>query len=119
MGKRILPLLFAALCSAQTAPQTRNSFTNRDIVVLAKAGFNEDFILDAMAGARTQFDTTADGLAALAHEGVTETVIRAMMNPPPVKPAETLPAKPAEAQVSVDAAPAKNSKAKEIGRAHV
>jgi outer membrane biosynthesis protein TonB len=103
MCKRILPLLFATLCVAQIAPQSRNALTNHDIVVLARAGFSEEFIVEAIAGARTQFDTSADALAALAHEGITEKVIRAMMPPPPppakpVEPPATRPAEPPEAK---------------------
>jgi hypothetical protein len=115
MCKRILPLLFATVCAAQTLPHNRNSFTNRDISILAKAGFSEEFILDAIAGARTHFDVAAEDLAALAREGVSETIVRAMLvtPKPPVSvsagPVET-PPEPATHPASVKGKSAKKSK---------
>ena len=113
MWKCILTLLFATLGAtqavAQTAAQTRNSFTNHDIVVLAKAGFSEEFILEAIGGARTHFDLAADDLAALAREGIGEAVIRAMMKPPAALPAKAVEAA-VEATISA-AVPAANGKA--------
>lgn len=66
-------ILFSALAAAQ------NLVTNRDIVTLAKAGFNEDFITDFIAMSHTRFDTSVNGLADLAKEGLTERLIRAMI----------------------------------------
>ena len=94
MWKCLLTLGIAGLCAAQTSTQYRNSFANHDIVVLAKAGFSEEFILDAISGARTHFETTADDLAALAREGISETIIRAMMKPPAPAAARPAPLKP-------------------------
>jgi hypothetical protein len=71
----------ATWAGAQTVPLTQNALTNHDIVTLAKAGFNEDFIIDFMGASRTQFDTSVNGIAELAKEGLTERLIRAMMNP--------------------------------------
>jgi len=73
--------LAAGLCSAQTLAVARNTLTNRSIVTLAKAGFDEDFIIDTILSSRTQFDTSVDGLADLAKQGMTERLIRVMMNP--------------------------------------
>ena len=116
MWKCLLALGLAGFCAAQTAAQSRNSFTNHDIVVLAKAGFSEEFIVDAIAGARTHFETAADDLAALAREGIAESIIRAMLKPPAVAAA-----KPAEPPVEDDVpapgdkpAPAKKTKAKPL-----
>jgi hypothetical protein len=106
MVKCILLLLCAVVSAAQTAAQSRNSFTNHDILVLAKAGFSEEFILDAMAGARTHFDLAVDDLAALAREGISEPIIRAMLKPlilASAKPVESPPepvAQPASAKVA-------------------
>ena len=71
---------FAAVCHAQEVPFSRNALTNRDVVVLAKAGFNEDFIIETILGSRTRFNTTVDALADLAKQGMTERLIRVMMN---------------------------------------
>ena len=75
-----LGLAFTGICRAQTVPYSRNALTNRDVVVLAKAGFNEDFIIETILSSRTQFDTRVDGLADLAKQGMTERLIRVMMN---------------------------------------
>jgi hypothetical protein len=80
-------LLFAsglAVARAQTVGLTQNSLTNQDVVALAKAGFNEDFLIDLIGTSRTRFDTSADGLAELAKQGLTEPLIRAMLNPPAI-----------------------------------
>ena len=69
------------LCGAQTLALGRNTLTNHGVVTLAKAGFNEEFIIDTILSSRTQFDTSVDGLAELAREGITERLIRVMMNP--------------------------------------
>jgi hypothetical protein len=71
------------LCGAQTLAVGRNTLTNHGIVTLAKAGFNEEFIIDTILSSRTQFDTSVDGLADLARQGITERLIRVMMNPAP------------------------------------
>jgi len=87
---RFLPTLIALAVSAgaQTAPLAQNALTNQDVVTLAKAGFNEDFIIDTIAMSRTRFDTTLSGVAELAKEGLTERLIRTMMaaSPPPPAP---------------------------------
>ena len=76
----------AVAAGAQTVPLTQNALTNKDVVTLAKAGFNEDFIIDTIGISRTRFDTTVNALAELAREGLTERLIRCMMaagTPPP------------------------------------
>ena len=72
----ILLLGTATWAGAQTVPLTQNQLTNRDIITLAKAGFNEDFILDFIGMSRTRFDTSVSGLADLAKEGLSERLIR-------------------------------------------
>lgn len=74
--------------------------TNDNIVTLAKAGFDELFILQLIRSSRTNFDTSVPALAALKHEGVSEDLIRLMAMPqlsPPAAPAASAPAeKPAK-----------------------
>jgi hypothetical protein len=55
--------------------------TNESIVTLAKAGFDELFILDLIHHSRTNFDTSVDGLVALKKTGVSEDLIRMMAMP--------------------------------------
>jgi hypothetical protein len=59
----------------------RNVLTNHDVVTLAKAGFDEDFLVNVIVSSRTHFDTSADALAALAEQGVTQRIVEVMMNP--------------------------------------
>jgi len=66
----------------QSAVQTREVLTNRAIVTLAGAGFNEDFIIELIANSRTQFDTSVNGLASLAKQGINERIIRVMLTSP-------------------------------------
>jgi hypothetical protein len=76
-------ILFCAVvgvCSAENNLH-RNVLTNHDIVTLAKAGFDEDFVVSVIVSSRSHFDTSADGLAALAEGGVTQHIIEVMMNP--------------------------------------
>ena len=69
----------AAGVGAQTVPLSQNALSNRDVVTLARAGFNEDFIVDVIHTSQTRFDTSVTGLAEMAKEGLTERLIRVMM----------------------------------------
>lgn len=86
LAKSLLPLVaagigaFSAVSNAENVSFSRNSLNNRDVLVLAKAGFNEDFIIETILSRHTQFDTSVEGLADLAKQGMTERLIRVMMN---------------------------------------
>jgi hypothetical protein len=67
----LLPAAFA-----QTAVEEQKTFVNRDVVMLAKAGFSADFIIDTIQSGKSQFDTRAKGLAELAKDGLNERVLR-------------------------------------------
>lgn len=82
----VIAVLLPAACSAQVAKVSRNMLTNRDVVTLATAGFSEEFIIETITTSRTQFDTSADGLADLAKNGVTEQILRVMRQPAPATP---------------------------------
>jgi hypothetical protein len=68
----------ASVAGAQNGPAEQKTLTNHDVVVLAKAGFTEDFIIDAILAGKSRFDTSAGGLAELAKEGLNEHVVRVM-----------------------------------------
>jgi hypothetical protein len=72
--------------ATQSIVQTREVLTNPSIVTLAAAGFNEDFLIDLILNSRTQFDTSVSGLAGLAKQGLTERIIRVMLNRSDAKP---------------------------------
>jgi hypothetical protein len=69
----------ATVSLAQPGTLLQNTLTNHDIVVLAQAGFNENFIADFISMSRTRFDTSVGGLAELAKEGLAERLIRVML----------------------------------------
>ncbi len=76
----ILIFALAGVCGAENNLH-RNVLTNHDIVTLAKAGFDEEFLVNVIVSSRTHFDTSADALAALAEQGVTQRIVEVMMNP--------------------------------------
>jgi hypothetical protein len=101
-------LALAVSAWAQTAPPAGSALTNQDVVTLAKAGFNEDFIIETISLSRTRFDTSAAGVAALAREGLTERIIRSMVAAcePAAAPAPSAPS-------ALAAAPAPSSPPRE------
>lgn len=88
--KGILTIALLALGapgSAQSIVQTHEVLTNPAIVTLAAAGFNEEFVIELILNSRTQFDTSAIGLAKLAKLGIHEGIVRVMLNSPGAVPA--------------------------------
>ena len=57
---------------------SRHVLTNDGIVTLAKAGFDELFIVERIRTSRAKFDTSVEGLVALKQAGLSEDVIRVM-----------------------------------------
>src|SRR5271167_3386352 len=94
-------LLCAALlitCSAgaqqfTVAQMAHQPLTNDSIVTLAKAGFDELFILQLIRNSRTNFDTSVEGLITLKQAGITEDLIRMMAMPQVVPPPAPPPTK--------------------------
>jgi hypothetical protein len=76
-------ILFFAVAGMYGAENNlhRNVLSNRDVVTLAKAGFDEEFLVNIIVSSRSHFDTSADALAALAEQGVTQRIVEVMMNP--------------------------------------
>lgn len=71
-----------------TPKHSLNTFvTNKDVLTLAKAGFDEEFIIRTLLRARCICDTTSDAVASLAEQGVSQRVIEVMLaasrNAPP------------------------------------
>ena len=67
--------------------------TNEEIVQMVKSGFAEETILKAIQLSETRFDTSVAALLELKNAGVSDAVIRAMLNPKPAK-VEEKPAPP-------------------------
>jgi len=87
-------LNFAA--SAESIVQTGEVLTNRAIVTLAAAGFNEDFLIELILNSKTHFDTSVDGLAGLAKQGVSERIMRVMLTTPAAGSAQISTVRPVE-----------------------
>ncbi|MBC7925231.1 MAG: hypothetical protein H7039_06195 [Bryobacteraceae bacterium] len=66
------------LSLSQPVP-ARGVLTNRDVITLAKAGFDDRFIADVIEGSRRRFDLSADALANLAEHGIDHGLIQFMM----------------------------------------
>lgn len=76
----ILFFAVACVCGAENNLH-HNVLNNHDVVSLAKAGFDEEFLVNVIVSSRTHFDTSAEALAALAEQGVTQRIVEVMMNP--------------------------------------
>jgi hypothetical protein len=90
----ILPVAAQQFTTAQLAHQP---LTNDNIVTLAKAGFDELFILQLIHSSRTNFDTSVQALVSLKQAGVSDDLIRMMAIPGtsmPAAPAATTPPEP-------------------------
>jgi hypothetical protein len=76
----LLTLLPAAAQDFTAATLARHALTNESVITLAKAGFDELFILDLIRSSRARFDTTVGGLVTLKEAGVGEDLIRVMVD---------------------------------------
>ena len=92
----LLVTVFSAAAQQYSVGQMKQQpLTNENIVTLAKAGFDEAFILQLIRSSRTSFDISVPGLVVLKQAGVSEDLIRFMAMPqssPPAAPAATTPA---------------------------
>jgi hypothetical protein len=86
----LLAVLIATLPAAAqqftVAQLAHQPLTNENIVTLAKAGFDESFILQLIRTSRTNFDTSIPGLVVLKQSGVSEDLIRLMAMPQSTPP---------------------------------
>jgi hypothetical protein len=60
---------------------TKRPLTNEAVVTLAKAGFDDLFLMRLIAGSRTNFDVSIPAMVALKQAGLSEEVIRFMVIP--------------------------------------
>jgi hypothetical protein len=71
--------LSASVCVAQ---QTPRKLTNHDINEMVSLGLSDDVVIDKIHAAEaTDFDTSIEGLKSLKAAKVSDTIIRAMINP--------------------------------------
>jgi len=70
---------FAADLVPPFAKLPKNLLTNDGVVLLAEAGLGERFLLELIDQKTSRFDTSAEALASLARQGLTENILRAMV----------------------------------------
>jgi hypothetical protein len=78
----LLSIAIAAVCLAsepETIALPRHVLTNDGLVVLARAGVGDGLLVDLVRHKRTHFDTSAGALALLAQHGLSENVLRAVV----------------------------------------
>ena len=75
----ILTAAFAADPVPPFAKMPKNLLTNEGVVLLAEAGLGERFLLELIDQKTSRFDTSAEALASLARQGLTESILRAMV----------------------------------------
>jgi len=61
------------------AIQRGDAINNEGLVVLARAGYNEKFLLDLIRTRDTRFDTSVEGLVYFARQGLSERIVRAIL----------------------------------------
>jgi len=83
----LLTTLSAAAQQYTVAQMAHQPLNNDSVVTLAKAGFDERFILELIRSSRTNFDTSVEGLVAMKRAGVSEDLIRMMAMPQASPPA--------------------------------
>ncbi|MEO8025306.1 MAG: hypothetical protein ABI823_02475 [Bryobacteraceae bacterium] len=57
-------------------PKSSHMLTNESVVHLAKAGFDEQFIVELIQSSRTRLDASASALISLKQQGLSEELIR-------------------------------------------
>jgi hypothetical protein len=79
----LFTLIFLAIAGFGAEPEAmplpRHILTNDGLVVLARAGVGDGLLVDLIKHKRTMFDTSADALALLARHGLSEKVLRAVV----------------------------------------
>lgn len=88
------------ISAAATAATPERALTNEGLVVLARAGYSELFLIEIIQSQPHRFDTSVEGLVYLLKQGVSEKIVRAVIaeqkaverrendgDPPPPAPA--------------------------------
>jgi hypothetical protein len=72
-------LVLAGPASAANTPGVDRLLNNEGLVVLARAGYNEKFLLELVQSQPGRFDTSVEGLVYLAKQGISEKIVRVVM----------------------------------------
>lgn len=93
--RRIIPgvVVFALFCAQWLVGQSAaKKMTNQDIVGLVTLGLSDDVVTDKIHAAQaTDFDTSLPALKSLKQANVSDTIIRAMINPHPDSAGDSTP----------------------------
>lgn len=86
IGLRSVRVVFLTLCFFIVCFQTAyagapKALTNNSVLQMVKAGFSEGIIIEKIRTSTTKFDTSVEALTALKEAGVTDSLIRLMINP--------------------------------------
>lgn len=101
-----LALLGASLLTAQNVPGSRpGSLTLDQVVQETKQKQSEDILIDQIRKNATPFDLNQDEISDLKKEGVSDTVIKYLIDPTLPPPAPPAPPPPPPAQTAAPAAP--------------
>lgn len=73
--------LLLVLCLPTVVHAAAETMTNETVIGLFKAGFSEGIVIEKIRTSPTKFDTSLAALTALKEAGVTDSVIRLMINP--------------------------------------
>lgn len=82
MRKIVLSFALLGTCLAADPPKAappRNLLTNEGVLLLAEAGLGERFLLELIEQKTSKFDTSAEALASMARQGLTENILRALV----------------------------------------
>jgi hypothetical protein len=93
MGVLLLPVILSFLAAGAFAAEI---LSNEAVVTMVKSGLGEDLIVSKIKISQAQFDLSTNGILRLKTEGVSETIIKAMVEasatpaPPEAKTAEAM-----------------------------
>lgn len=90
----VLLISFFSLGVYQAYCEEKQPLTNADIITMVKGGVGSDLIIRLIESNKTQFDTSAEAILQLKGAGVSEEIIKAMINAKnPEQPKIDLPSK--------------------------
>ncbi len=80
-GPLLILSFFALVLAVTPVPAAQETLTNETIIGLFKAGFSEGIVIEKIRTSTTKFDTSLAAMTALKEAGVSDSVIRLMINP--------------------------------------
>ncbi len=94
--------LAATLCGAQDTPRVREALSVADVIRLAKTGVSEEVIVARIKKNGKAFDLSADEITEVKREGLSDSILKYLIDPslpytPPPPPAPPAPGTPAPA----------------------